>query len=79
VKKGTVTVAGKESVTLPHDTVSSGAFVPDLPGCVAAAKTREETVKLIRESIPMHIASLVANGEPVPPPAAQVERVTVAA
>jgi predicted RNase H-like HicB family nuclease len=56
-----------------------GALVPDLPGCVAAAKTREETVKLIRESIPMHIASLVANGEPVPPPAAQVERVTVAA
>ena len=56
-----------------------GAFVPDLPGCVAAAETREETVRLIRESIPMHIASLVAHGEPVPPPAAQVERVTVAA
>ena len=56
-----------------------GAFVPDLPGCVAAAKTREETVRLIRESIPMHIESLRAHGEPVPPPAAQVERVTVAA
>ena len=56
-----------------------GAYVPDLPGCVAAGETREEVLELIRESIPLHIASLREHGEPVPPPAAQVERVVVAA
>ena len=62
-----------------EDGSSYGAYVPDLPGCVAAAETREEVLQLIRESIPMHIASLAAHGEPVPPPAAEVERVSVAA
>ena len=56
-----------------------GAYAPDIPGCVAAAETREEVLRLISESIPLHIESLRAHGEPVPPPAAQVERVTVAA
>ena len=56
-----------------------GAYVPDLPGCVAAGKTVEEVRKRIAFSIPLHIASLREHGEPVPPPAAQVERVTVAA
>ena len=56
-----------------------GAYVPDLPGCVAAGRTAEEAKERIAFSIPLHIASLRAHGEPVPPPAAQVERVTVAA
>jgi predicted RNase H-like HicB family nuclease len=56
-----------------------GAYVPDLPGCVAAGRTPEEVKERIAYSIPLHIESLRAHGEPVPPPAAQVERVTVAA
>jgi predicted RNase H-like HicB family nuclease len=61
-----------------EDGSSFGAYVPDLPGCIAAGETREEALGLIREAIPLHIASLRAHGEPVPPPAAQVERVIVA-
>ncbi len=30
------------------------AYVPDLPGCVAAAETREETERLIEEAIAFH-------------------------
>ena len=56
-----------------------GAYVPDLPGCVATGRTAEEAKERIAFSIPLHIASLRAHGEPVPPPAAQVERVIVAA
>ena len=37
---------------------SYGAYVPDLPGCVAAAETREEVVKLIHEAIAQHIQLL---------------------
>jgi len=56
-----------------------GAYVPDLLGCVATGQTREETKERIAFSIPLHIASLRAHGEPVPPPTAVAERVTVAA
>jgi len=44
------------------------AYVPDLPGCVATGKTREETERLIREAIALHLAALRESGEPVPEP-----------
>jgi predicted RNase H-like HicB family nuclease len=46
------------------------AYVPDLPGCVAAGDTRAETEQLIHEAIQLHIASLREHGEPVPEPGA---------
>ena len=50
-----------------------GAHVPDLPGCVAAGDTYEETEQLIREAIPFHIEGLRMNGDPVPEPTTRVE------
>src|SRR5690606_10310062 len=58
---------------------SWGAYVPDLPGCVAAAETVEEVVRLIREAIELHIEGMKEDGDPIPPPAIRAERVTVAA
>lgn len=52
-----------------------GAYVPDLPGCVAAGNTYEETDRLIREAIPFHIEGLQRNGDPVPEPSARVQLV----
>ena len=54
-----------------------GAYVPDLPGCVAAAKTREEVVTLIQEAIEFHIEGLKNSGDPVPQPTSQSELVDV--
>lgn len=54
-----------------------GAYVPDLPGCVAAGKTREEVLRLIREAIELHIEDLRATGEPVPPPSSRGELVEI--
>lgn len=47
-----------------------GAYVPDLPGCVAAGHSRAEVEELIADAIPLHIRSLRAHGDPVPPPTA---------
>lgn len=58
---------------------SYGAYVPDLPGCVAAADTREEVVSLIQEAIELHIEALKQQGQPIPPPSSAVEFVDVAA
>jgi predicted RNase H-like HicB family nuclease len=54
-----------------------GAYVPDLPGCVAAAETREEVVDLIQEAIEFHIDGLRKSGEAVPKPKSQSELVDV--
>ena len=44
------------------------AYVPDLPGCVAAADTRRETEALIQEAVTLHLEMLRANGDPIPEP-----------
>ena len=58
---------------------SYGAYVPDLPGCVAAGETRREVLKLIREAINLHIEALRQSGRPVPEPNSKSEVVKVRA
>ncbi len=42
------------------------AYSPDLPGCVATGKTREETEERMHGAIEMHIHGLIEDGMPVP-------------
>ncbi len=56
---------------------SYSAFVPDLPGCVAAGDTPEEVEQLIRDAIVLHIESLHANSEPVPQPQSAARYIAV--
>ena len=58
---------------------SYGAYVPDLPGCVAVGESRREVLKLIREGIELHIETLRDAGEDVPSPASKSEVVKVRA
>ena len=58
---------------------SFGAYVPDLPGCVAAATTRAEVLVLIREAIEFHIDGLREDGQSVPQPSSSSEVVDVQA
>ena len=53
------------------------AHVPDLPGCVAAGETREETLQLIRDAIEFHLEGMRLHGEPIPEPASMCEYVEV--
>lgn len=54
------------------------AYVPDLPGCVAAAETKEEVMRLIREAIELHVQSMREDGLEIPEPAATSEYVEIA-
>lgn len=56
---------------------SYSAYSPDLPGCVAAGDTREETLELMREAIALHLKGRQEDGAPVPPPASTAEYVAV--
>jgi predicted RNase H-like HicB family nuclease len=53
------------------------AHVPDLPGCVAAGETREETLDLIREAIAFHLEAMRLHGESIPGPTSTCEYVEV--
>jgi len=66
-------------VVYEHAGSSWSAYVPDLPGCVAAGDTREEVATLIKEAIEFHIEGLREQGLSVPDPSADAERVRVAA
>ena len=50
-------------------------YVPDLPGCVATGANPEEVARELGEAIRFHIEGLIADGLPVPPPAAVAQYV----
>lgn len=56
-----------------------GAYVPDLPGVIAAGDTREEVESLIRDAVEFHIEGLKAEGFAVPPPSSWAGTVEIAA
>ena len=58
---------------------SIGAYVPDLPGCIAVGETREEVLASIHEAIEFHLEGLKEDGQPIPPPSSSSELVEVAA
>jgi predicted RNase H-like HicB family nuclease len=53
------------------------AHVPDLPGCIAAARTLPELRRLMAKAIEMHRAAMREDGDEIPEPS-QVEMVDVA-
>ncbi len=55
-------------VIIEKGETSYGAYVPDLPGCVAVAETRQEVEQLIKEAIDFHIEGLKEDGEEIPLP-----------
>ena len=58
---------------------SYGAYVPDLPGCVAVAETDREVLEMIHDTIEFHLEGLREDGEVIPIPRSAVEYVEVAA
>ncbi len=54
------------------------AYSPDLPGCVATGKTREDTTRNMREAIKLHIQGLWEDKLPIPKPSSFLEMMTVA-
>ena len=66
-------------VVVEKGKTSYGAYVPDLPGCVATGDSRREVLKLIRKGIPLHIRAMREAGEPVPVPSSKSEIVKIRA
>ena len=68
----------KYTVVIEKTPNNYAAYVPDLPGCVATASTRDKLLEEIREAIEFHIDGMRRDGEPVPAPQATADIVEVA-
>ena len=66
-------------VILEQGPSSFGAYVPDLPGCVAVGDTHEEVLTLIQEAIEFHLVGLKEEGLSIPRPASSSALVDVRA
>jgi predicted RNase H-like HicB family nuclease len=53
------------------------AYSPDLPGCVATGRTREQVARNMHEAIEMHVRGLLEDGLPVPRSYSSAEYVAV--
>ena len=53
------------------------AYSPDLPGCVATGKTRDQTTKRMHKAIKMHLQGLREDKLPVPKSSSSAEYVAV--
>jgi len=67
------------TIVIERGPASYGAYVPDLPGCVAAAETQQEVLQLIREAISFHLEAMREEGLSIPEPLSSAESVEVAA
>ncbi|MDZ4701940.1 MAG: type II toxin-antitoxin system HicB family antitoxin [Rhodothermales bacterium] len=65
------------AIVIEKGDTSYGAYVPDLPGCVAVGVSEEEVRQLIQDAIAFHIEGMLESGEVIPTPHSQVDYVQV--
>lgn len=66
-------------VVIERGETSWGAYVPDLPGCVAVGETEQEVKQLIQEAIEFHLEDLTESGIQIPSPTSKSDYVEVLA
>lgn len=66
-------------VVIEKGDTSWGAYVPDLPGCVAVGESEEEVKNLIQEAIEFHLEDLTDEGSPIPAAVSKSDYVEVLA
>lgn len=67
----------KYLVVVEKGEASYGAYVPDLPGCVAVGDTEAEVLELIEEAVEFHLEDLRESRKPIPMPHSAVSFVEV--
>lgn len=67
------------AIVIEKTDANFGAYVLDLPGCVATGATVDEVEQNIRSAIELHLSGMREDGEAIPLPSSQVEYIDVAA
>ena len=61
------------AVVIEPTSTGFSAYVPDVPGCVAAGETEAEVTARMREALELHFEAIRAGGEPIPQPASRID------
>ena len=69
----------KYLIILEKTSTGYSAYSPDLPGCVSAGDTAQETEANMREAIEFHIEGMLEEGLTIPVPQSRASYVEVAA
>ncbi len=69
----------KYLVIIETTTTGFSAYAPDLPGCVATGKTKQEVEHNMSEAIAFHLEGMRLEGLTIPEPTSFSAYVTVAA
>ena len=69
----------KYLIILEKTSTGYSAYSPDLPGCVSAGDTAEETETNMREAIEFHIEGMLQEGLSLPLPQSRASYIEVAA
>ena len=69
----------KYAVVYEKTSTGYSAYAPDVPGCIAAGSTLEETERLMREALEMHIEAMKEDGETIPEPSSVANYILVSA
>lgn len=64
------------AIVIERGPTSFGAYVPDLPGCVAVGDTEAEARCLIAQAIELHLATMREDGDLIAEPTSRVDYVT---
>jgi len=67
----------KYAVVFEKSATGYGAYVPDLPGCIATGKTLAVTRRRMAEALAIHLQAMREDGDPIPKPS-HVEMLAVA-
>ncbi len=71
--------ASRYPVVIEQTGTGYSAYSPDVPGCVAAGVTEEDTRRDLQEALTAHFEAMREVGEPIPEPHTSVDYVEVAA
>lgn len=69
----------KYAVIYEKTATGYSAYVPDLPGCIAAGATLEETAELMRGAVEMHLETMREDGDSIPEPTTIADYVAIPA
>jgi predicted RNase H-like HicB family nuclease len=61
------------AIVIEKAATNYAGYIPDLPGCVATGATVEETERLLREGIALHLTGMREDGLPIPEPSSVVD------
>ena len=53
------------------------AYSPDLPGCIATGRNKEEVTKNMQDAIELHLQGLIEDNQPIPAPATVAEYISI--